>query len=189
MAVNPRCSKCYWQHTPGMSIDRCMMCGNEREHEKGFINMTEYEAKVVTLAEEVEVTLDQYNAYINTIKHLDLFSEGHDVGRTHGIGAVYIGVRLVAQWRWLLGDDRKRVWTHEILSTEVPQAQLQIEGRYFVIDLKELSKSQADALRTFSTTQAVYAKEGIFLGVNNPVYGPGKALLEAFINRTKAEGQ
>jgi hypothetical protein len=189
MAVNPRCAKCHWQHTPGQSIDYCIMCMREREHEPGFVGMTEHEAKFARSPALVEVNQDQYNAYLDTIKHLELFSEGHDVGRTHGIGAIYLGSRLVAQWRWVFDDDRKRVWTYEILSTEVPHVPLQIEDRYFVIDLKELSKTQADALRTFSDNQAVYAKEGIFLGVNNPVYAKAKALLEASINRNKAEGQ
>lgn len=189
MAVNPRCAKCHWQHTPGQSIDYCIMCMRERPHEHGFVGMTEHEAKLARSPALVEVTQDQYNAYLDTIKHLDLFSEGHDVGRTHGIGAIYLGARLVAQWRWLFDDDRKRVWTYEILSTEVPHVPVFVEDRYFVVDLSALNEAQQAGLRTFSQTCAVESKAGLFLGVNNPVYAEAKALLEASINRNKAEGQ
>lgn len=185
----PRCTKCYWQHTPGMSIDRCMICSNEREHENGFVGMTEHEAKLTRSPALVEVTQYQYNAYLDTIKHLSLFSEGHDFGRTHGIGAIYLGSRLVAQWRWVFNDERKRVWTYEILSTEVPHVPVFVEDRYFVVDLSALNEAQQAGLRTFIQTCAVESKAGLFMGVNNPVYAEAKALLEASINRNKAEGQ
>lgn len=137
----------------------------------------------------VKVTQDQYNAYLDTIKHLETFSEGHDVGRTHGLGSIYIGQDNVAQWSWVFNDERKRVWTHEILSTQIPHVPVVVEDRYFVVDLSALNEAQQAGLRTFSQTCAVESKAGLFLGVNNPVYAEAKALLEASINRNKAEGQ
>lgn len=184
-----RCTKCHWQHTPGQSIDYCVNCLREREHEPGFVGMTDRAANNAVLNPiMVQVTKSQYDAYIKTIEHLERFNEGHDVGRTHGIGAVYIGVRNVAQWRWVLDNDRKRVWTYEVLSTEVPSIPVFVEDRYFVIDLSALNEAQKAGLRTFSATCSVESKAGLFLGVNNPVYAEAKALLEASINRSKAEG-
>lgn len=67
----------------------------------------------------VDVRQSAYSTYINSISGAEGFFEGRDVGRTHGLGCVYIGDRLVAEWSWTLGADGRRVWSYKMLRSAV----------------------------------------------------------------------
>lgn len=62
----------------------------------------------------VKVNADQYNTYRDSIKNHPDFFEAHDVGITHGIGCMYVGDTLVAEWDWLFNSVRQRVWEYRI---------------------------------------------------------------------------
>lgn len=68
----------------------------------------------------IDVSQAIYSEYVNSVTSHPDFFEGRDVGRTHGMGAIYIGDRLVGEWSWVLNPLRQtRHWTYRLLKSIV----------------------------------------------------------------------
>jgi len=114
----------------------------------------------------VDVTLEQFNAFIDTIKDEPGYYTGQDVGRTHGMGSHYAyklvegykpSSAAIAEWSWYMDNvdgqfgTAKRVWTWRIAEPFVPSQRPvtlpMIEERYIVVKLKHLTEAQEARVR------------------------------------------
>lgn len=71
----------------------------------------------------VKVDATAYNAHRDSVKGHPDFFEAQDVGRTHGIGCLYVGDDLVGEWSWLFNSVRQREWIYRIPAESIPNEQ------------------------------------------------------------------
>lgn len=122
----------------------------------------------------VQVTPERFAAYRESVRHIEGFEEGQDVGRTHGMGVIYVHGAQTGSWSWTIEEGPlgrvDRVWSHELRADLAPEQPVYVENRYFVIDLTKLTADQKKALDGALGLLAIESKAGLFFGLKNPLY-------------------